>query len=304
MQVGAFELREAAPHLRQPHLFLSLRPWIDVGAVGTGTLQALEEHLDAKELGRLRRPSVFYDMTRYRPQLYRVEGERIIELPNTVVKYAQTADQDFLFIHALEPHLNAEDFVDSIMQVVEHMAVARYCQIGAMYGSTPHTRPLIVTGQATEKDVQDKLRGVLTMRRSNYEGPTSVMGTITDQLQRKGVSTLSFMVQLPPYVQLEEDSNGQERMLNVVNTLYDLNMDVSELERQGKQQYREIDRAVQADPQIKSMVRRLEEAYDAQHSAELQQGDSKENDAPPSHLSPDVERFLNDLEKRRRGDNS
>jgi predicted ATP-grasp superfamily ATP-dependent carboligase len=304
MQVGAFELRDPVPQLRQPHLFLSLRPWIDVGSVGTGTLQALEEHFDAKELGRLRRPSVFYDLTRYRPQLYRVEGERIIELPSTIVKYAQTPGRDFLFVHALEPHLNGEDFVDSVMELAARMGVSRYCQIGAMYGSTPHTRPLVITGQATEQEVQEKLRGILTIRRSNYEGPTSVMGTVTDQLQRKGISTVSFMVQLPPYVQLEEDSNGQERMLRLVSTLYDLNMDVSELEHQGKQQYREIDRAVQADPQIKSMVRRLEEAYDAQHTNMAQPEESRDDGTPPTRLAPDVERFLNDLEKRRRGENS
>ena len=43
-----------------------LRPWIDVGRVGTLVLNQLEAKLGTKELGRLARPGTFFDFTRCR----------------------------------------------------------------------------------------------------------------------------------------------------------------------------------------------------------------------------------------------
>ena len=296
MDIGAFKLVEPMPEIRQPHLFLSLRPWIDVGSVGTRTLSFLQDYLSGDKLGQLDRPSKFYDFTRYRPQLKRVGGERIIEMPNTDIYYAKgPGDHDFVFVHALEPQNNAEDFLDSLLELVDMLKVARYCQIGSMYGSSPHTRPLTVTGQATENVVQRQLDGLLAIRKSNYEGPTSIMGLLTEQLRARGVSTMSMMAQLPPYIQLEEDRKGQETLLKLLDVLYKFSYDLSDLQRQGNMQYREIERAVQADSQTRAMVRRLEETYDAEASAP-KSPETAEGEEPTS-LSPELEQFLTELEK-------
>ena len=84
MQVGAFELQEPLPTLRSPHLISMLKPWIDVGSVGTLSLTFLEERFGAVELGRLQQPGRFYDFTRYRPTIVWKEGQREYILPNTV----------------------------------------------------------------------------------------------------------------------------------------------------------------------------------------------------------------------------
>lgn len=34
MRIGAFELVEPLPELRDPHAFAMIRPWVDVGSVG------------------------------------------------------------------------------------------------------------------------------------------------------------------------------------------------------------------------------------------------------------------------------
>ena len=45
MRIGAFELNEPVPELRDPHAFAMVRPWVDVGSVGTLTLNRLERYL-------------------------------------------------------------------------------------------------------------------------------------------------------------------------------------------------------------------------------------------------------------------
>ena len=103
MQVGDFEIPEPAPRLHNVVAIAMLRPWIDVGRVGTLSLTKLEQHLEAKELGRLARPGEFFDFTRYRPRMRTINGKRVFNTPNSIVHYAHddNTDRDFMFLHVL-----------------------------------------------------------------------------------------------------------------------------------------------------------------------------------------------------------
>src|SRR5919202_4787023 len=103
MKIGAFDIAEPVPELREPHALVMIRPWVDVGNVGTLTLQRIERHFAAEELARLARPGTFFDFTRYRPTTRLVNGERELTCPNTFVNYAQPEDgHGLLFLHLLE----------------------------------------------------------------------------------------------------------------------------------------------------------------------------------------------------------
>ena len=70
-----------------------------------------------------------------------VDGARQVKIPNSTIRYATTENgPDYLFFHLLEPHSNGEDYTDSILEVVRHFGVKRYCRVGAMYDAVPHTR--------------------------------------------------------------------------------------------------------------------------------------------------------------------
>ena len=215
MRIGGFEVQEPLPELRDPHIFAILQPWIDVGSVGTLTLGTLESQFNATELGRLARPSQFYDLTRYRPMLYRRGGERVVEIPNTIVRYAQgEGGNDFVFLHILEPHSNGEDFVESLLELADRLNVQRYCQVGAMYGSTPHTRPLLASGQASDPNVQTILERA-GVRSSNYEGPDQYDGHChagAGQARRR--NTLGF----DPAASLRAAGGGSSRAGEAVET--------------------------------------------------------------------------------------
>ena len=59
MRLGAFELNEPLPELKEPQALVMLKPWVDVGNVGTMTLSWLKIRFKAKELARLARPGNF-----------------------------------------------------------------------------------------------------------------------------------------------------------------------------------------------------------------------------------------------------
>ncbi len=289
MKIGAFDVLEPVPELRESHALAMIRPWIDVGSVGSLTLRQLERHFRAQQLGRLARPGTFFDFTRYRPTVRIVDGQRETTYPNSFVNYAQPENgPDLLFLHLLEPHAMAEDYVDSIVELLKYFRVSVYCRVGAMYDSVPHTRPIVVTGNAgTLQPRPGAAPPPIQQRQSQYEGPTTIMNTLSDAVAQMKLETMSLMAHLPHYAQLDEDYAGAARVLRVLSAYYDVPANLAPT-RRGERQYAEIDAAVERQPEVKALVARLEAAYDSTYEPSQTEG--------PPVLSPEIERFLQNLD--------
>ena len=289
MHIGAFDIVEPLPELKDPHVRAMLRPWIDVGGVGHMVLERVERHLNAKDLGKLVRPSNFYDLTRYRPIVSMVEGERHITVPNTFIRYAQPeSGPDFIFLHMLEPHLFGEDYAESVVKLLETFHVKRYVSVGGMYDAVPHTRPLQVSGAIPGGDDVAKRLNV-RVRRSNYQGPTSITFIVTQEAAKRGVESMSLMVHLPQYAQLEEDFAGVARLLEILCNFYGLPQALVEAEK-GEQQYRQITSFVSRNPQVRALVQQLEAVYDKRMTEQQEEQTTK--------LAPEVEDFLREMGQR------
>ena len=303
MQIGAFELNEPLPELRDPHVFAMVRPWVDVGSVGTLTLNRLERFMGSKELGRLSRPGTFFDFTRYRPNMRLVDGKREVKIPNSIIRYAITDDgPDYLFLHLMEPHSNGEDYTDSILEVVNHFNVKRYCRLGAMYDAVPHTRPLLVTGSLGDVP-QNRPVPNFKVRQSTYQGPTTIMNLLSEGVEKADIESINFMVHLPQYVQLDEDYAGTSRMIEVLSSVYsNIPADLAPV-RRGQRQYRELNSTLDRNTELKTLIQQMEAYYDAQlDSEQASAAESGETTASVTQLSPEIEQFLSELGGQLDGD--
>ena len=263
MRVGIFDLLEPLPQLRRPHVIASLRPWVDAGSVGSLALARLERHLGAQDLGSLATPGTYFDFTRYRPMMYHADGQRRMTVPNTMVRWAVGwGDFDFIFLHLLEPHAFAEEYIDSVVALLKHLQVQRYCRIGGMYDAVPHTRPLLVNGSIDGQELTG-IAGVSPSRRAPYQGPTSIMGLVGEKISALGIENMTLMVRLPQYVQLEEDFTGAARLLNALCPLYDFPAELS-VSRRGLRQYERVSTETERSAGVKALVEQLEVDYDAQ----------------------------------------
>ena len=300
MKIGAFEVKDDAPEMRNTVAIAMLRPWIDVGRVGTLTLTKLERHMQAKELGRLSTPGNFFDFTRYRPRMRTVNGQRVFTTPNSIVHHAHddTTNRDYLFLHIREPHAMGETYCDSIAELLSRFDVTEYCRIGGMYDSVPHTRPLMITGSLTDEQAA-KAKGLVSQRRSTYQGPTSIVNLVTERMIKKEVDTTSLMAHLPQYVQLDEDHMGAARIMQVLCAMYDLPQSLADITR-GEQQYRDINNAVINNAEVSGLIKQLEAYYDRVlvDAGESDQPEQVEDDDTQSQLAPDVERFLTEMGER------
>jgi hypothetical protein len=289
MRVGDFEIVEPVPELKDPHVLAVLRPWIDVGNVGTLSLSRVERHLQAREVGRLARPGRFYDFTRYRPRSYLNHGQREFSIPNSVIRCATREEgTDLILLHLLEPHAYGEDYIESVMEVLKFFQVKRYCLIGAMYDMVPHTRPLLVSGGGDEPGSEEEYR-LAGARPSNYEGPTSITYLISLQAGNLNMETRTFVVHLPQYFQVEDDFSGAARLTGILCRIYGLPSRLEDRER-GVQQYGSLQDIVSDTSEVSRLLSRLEERYDRDSKKDA----IEDGSIPP--LSPQIEEFLQGLD--------
>jgi predicted ATP-grasp superfamily ATP-dependent carboligase len=293
MKFRAFEMDEPIPELRSPHAFATLRPWVDVGSVGRLTFRSLERHFQAKDLAKLARPGVFFDFTRYRPTISNFEGQRQVTVPNVHVRYARgPGANDFMFLHLLEPHMNGEGYVDSVVKLLEKFGVRRYCLLGSMYDLVPHTRPILVTGTATGEHTLQQVRK-LDVHSSSYEGPTSIASLVSQEATNLGIETMGLIAHLPQYAQMEVDHAGRLRLLELLCKLYEFDMDLERVQERARQQNEEISSAMNRSPEVKGLVEQLERQYE-DRVKRMAEGSQEED----PELSPDVQDFLDQLGDR------
>ena len=288
MRIGAFQVKEPLPDLGEPHALAVLRPWVDVGNVGSMTIQLLESYLHAEPLGKLAKPGDFFDFTRYRPVIHLVEGKRKVEIPNSFINYGRrSGDNDFVLFQLLEPHMQGEVYAESVLKVLRKLEVRRYCLLGGMYDAVPHTRPLIISGSAVgpvEKEL--RRRGVHS---SNYEGPTTIAILVSQQAPKYNIEVMSLIVHLPQYVRLEKDYAGVLCLMELLCSLYHLPIELEELRHKAEKQNEEMNLAMDKEPHLKQAIQQLERYYEARGN--------KVEEEPPK-LSPEVEKFLREATRR------
>jgi len=295
MRLRAFDLNEPVPKLNNPHALAVIQPWMDVSRVGSLVLSCLEAYLGSKELGKLARPGDFFDFTRYRPTLIRKDNSSEVDVPNIIITYGkQPGSHDFVFLRLLEPHMGAEEYIDSVIELFNNFGVKRYCVIGSMYDMVPYTRPLLVTGGASNPDLQNKLT-LANVKSSDYQGLTTILSLIGHRALQMGIETCSMMVHLPGYFMMEDDYRGGKRLMEVISSLYGFAMpqeDIEKADQQEKQIGLIAEQIMEQEPRLRLILKQLEDNYDSRIN------ENKEE----TRLSPEVEKFLQDLEKRFRQD--
>ena len=197
-----------------------LEQWVNASSVGTLTLSWLERHFQAEDIGRIERPGNFFDFTATGLTVYYdEEGHKQIEVPNTYMTYGRgTNGNDFIFLHLLEPHSHSDLYIDSIIRVLTKLKVKRYCLIGSMYDYVPHTLPLQVTGGASGEQAASEME-IQGVEANEYQGPTSIATLISQRAPEIGMETMSLIVHIPQYTQLEDDYSGAARLIDVITSI-------------------------------------------------------------------------------------
>jgi len=166
------------PELRAPILVAAFAGWNDAASAATAALEAVASALEAEPLARID-PEEFYDFQVNRPLVGTDErGHRTITWPSTQIAIASPPDlhRDVILIRGIEPNMRWRQFCAELLAAADDLGGQIVVTLGALLADTPHTRPVPVSGTATEPELVDRLK----LEVSTYEGPTGIVGVFQD----------------------------------------------------------------------------------------------------------------------------
>lgn len=273
-----------SPKLRAPALVCAFRGWNDAAGAASTALSTIAESLDADTFAHVD-PEEFFDFQVARPSVRMTEGQaREIDWPsnNILVARAPGAERDLVLLAGTEPNLRWRTFSDAIADVAQRLGVEMVVTLGALLADVTHTMPVPITGLASD----DELVEELGLQRSNYEGPTGIVGVLHDACNRKGISSASLWAAVPHYVAAVPNPKAALALLRRLEGLIGVAVEASELEDETDSYESQVTSAVEQNPEIAEMVERLE----AEQAAAL--GDEAEDVPSGESLARDFERYL------------
>jgi proteasome assembly chaperone (PAC2) family protein len=244
------------PDLRSPALICAFGGWNDAASAATAALEAVAASLDPQVVARLD-PEEFYDFQVNRPTIRLIEGlTREVDWPaNTLLAVeVPAAERDLALFSGVEPNLRWRTFAGAIVEAARRLEAEIVITLGALIGDVAHTRPVPITGLASDPELIDRLG----LSRSSYEGPTGIVGVLHDSCREQGLDSASLWAAIPHYVAAVPNPKAALALLRRLEGLTGVAIEASELEDATERFEDQVDRAVSANPEIEKLVRGLE----------------------------------------------
>jgi predicted ATP-grasp superfamily ATP-dependent carboligase len=270
--------------LRAPALVCAFQGWNDAGDAASSAVSFLASSLSARRFARIDSEE-FYDFQANRPSIrFGEDGRREISWPTVEIFEASAprAPRDLVLVQGVEPSMRWRAFSAHIIDLAEALGVQVVVSLGALLGDVPHTRPVAMSGHASDVGMLERLG----LQPSAYEGPTGIVGVLHTACADAGIPSASLWAAVPHYVAAAANPKAALALLRKVEVLIGVSVDVSELESAAADYERQVGVAVQSDPDIQAFVERLEQAADSE-------GQSSPEDVPSGELlAREFQRFL------------
>lgn len=244
------------PHLRSPILVCAFRGWNDAAAAASTALGSIANSLDAELIARID-PEEYFDFQSTRPMISLDEGQtRRVDWPenNLYAVRVPSADRDLVLLNGTEPNLRWRTFSETIATAADALGIDMIVTLGALIAEVSHTLPVPITGLASSQELVDELE----LERSNYEGPTGIVGVVHDLCRQSGMDSASLWAAVPHYVAAVPNPKAALALLRRLEGLTGIAVEASELEEETADYEEQIGRAVAANPEIEELVTRIE----------------------------------------------
>jgi proteasome assembly chaperone (PAC2) family protein len=248
--------------LRAPALVCAFKGWNDAADSATTAVGFVGSSLDADRFASID-PEEFFDFQATRPRIKLTEGRyREITWPETELFEARVprAPRDLVLLVGHEPSYRWRTFCGAIVELAEALGVQMVVTLGALLADVPHSRPISITGLASD----DALVAKLGLQSASYEGPTGITGVLHAACAEAGMPSASLWAAVPHYVAAAPNPKAALALVRKLEGLVGVSVDASDLESAAADYERQVNLAVQSDPDVQAFVERLEAAAEDQ----------------------------------------
>ncbi len=240
------------PKARRIYMLAGWHQWADAGAVSSGLPAYQIDHLDARQIGRLK-PDGFYLFqipgTHHllRPEVHFHEGySKQIEPRRNDFFYAGNDDQGLVIFLGEEPHMNVDEYADALFHAAQELQVRRMAIVGGVYGAMPYDKDREVSCTYSLPHMKAELSSY-AVRFSNYHGGATIGSYLVDRAEQYQLEVFVFNAFVPVYdfgqgasapihgVRIENDYRAWYELMRRFNHMFGLGIDLSDLDRRSEE---------------------------------------------------------------------
>lgn len=248
------------PELRNPVLVAAFAGWNDAAACATSAVRLLVEQWHAKKFAEID-PEEFYDFSVNRPRV-RLDDKlmRRLDWPANEFFYYRSESQphDFIFFLGQEPSLKWRTFTSKITALARDLGVQSVVLTGALIADVIHTMPVHLTGSSSDPEMRERM-AALNITSSRYEGPTGIVGTLTDRCGQDGLKAISMWGAVPHYIPTTPNPKVVASLLRHLRDLLGFDLDLHDLETAARRFEEQVTEAVNSNEQLRDYIREREQ---------------------------------------------
>ena len=293
---GMYELEFPAPQLsssdgRGPVLIHALEGFSDAGHAIRLAAEHLKDTLDTELVASFAVDELLDYRSRRPLMTFKTDHFTSYDDPElNLYALRDTAGTPFLMLSGLEPDLRWERFITAVRLLAEQLDVRRTIGLGAIPMAVPHTRPVMLTAHASDKELISEH----TPWVSEVQVPASVSNLLEFRMAQHGHEVVGYTVHVPHYLAQTAYPPAAEALLAEVARTASLQLPLEKLAEAGAEVYGKINEQVEASSEVAQVVSGLEQQYDAFVAAQENRSLLARDEDLPSgdELGAEFERFL------------
>lgn len=274
------------PPLKDPWMVAAFEGWNDAADAASSVVDHLVSEWNAQVLTELD-PEDYFDFQVNRPHVHAdLQGTRTIVWPAATIYVATPGDgaRDVLLLSSPEPNIKWKSFCSIVVGLAELAGVNELVTLGALLADTPHTRPVPLSGSASDPAVAERLG----LTGSSYNGPVGINAILAESAAHEGISAVSLWAAVPHYVADPPCPKASLALLGALEDIVGVPLPLGELEELAEAWQRGAEELTANDPEIAEYVSELES----------ERATSELPEASGDAIAREFERYL-----RRRGTN-
>lgn len=249
---------EEIPTLHYPIMIIGFSGWADAGGISSGSISYLVKTWKARRFATIS-PERFYNFTKLRPVVIIEDGLiRSITFPSNTFYYRKNPEMgpDCIILEAIEPHLDWDEYIRALMDIVKRFSVKRIITIGGVIDEVPHTISPQVTVFSNERETMDLMKAQ-GFRAINYVGPSSLHGPLLYSAMKRGLQFVSVWGHSPFYIQ-KVNPIACCRVLSIIRDLTGISIDLNTLMEMQKAFEEELNIEIQKNAELRQAIQAME----------------------------------------------
>lgn len=278
----------AEPSLDRPVLVAAFTGWNDAGDAASSALTTMVESWGAEALAEID-PEAFTDFATVRPQVkLDADSKRSIVWPTVGVWSVSLPGTDVILLLGPEPALRWRMFSEQVVGIAERFGATMALSLGALLADVPHSRPVPLIGTAADESLMERFE----LERSQYEGPTGIVGVLQDALGSAGLPTASLWAAVPGYASQVPSPKAAMALVERACSMIGTPAPLTRLASGAAEYDARVAALIGDDDDMVEYLNRLEQMADEQDETadDLVSADPVD----PEQLMDEVEQFLRD----------